>query len=352
MKTMAQEIHKLPDKGVFVIAGGGLGMLDNLLRTPGASNTVLEGIVPYSEESMNMFLGFKPEKSCSEETAKYLATEALYKAGFYDGSFGFAMTSTLTTTWKKKGDCRTHIAYIDENKTQTWNFIHNKGYDRKQQETMVSKYGLHCLYEVLTGEPSDYKTEIVYESDIKRLMDGAITHIWPKERSSVIMPGSFNPIHEGHILMKEHAEKLIGKKVLYELCINNIDKGMLTHDEIDRRMEQFDLDEIVVTNTPLFIDKALALGGNITFVVGIDTIIRLDKAKYYNNSYFKKQQVFEQLTELKTIFLVYGRHIDGIFRTLKDTNLNHDLWRLCTGIPEKEFRMDISSTELRSYTNI
>ena len=41
-------IHGSPTRLVLAVTGGGSGLISSLLSTPGASNTVLECIVPYA----------------------------------------------------------------------------------------------------------------------------------------------------------------------------------------------------------------------------------------------------------------------------------------------------------------
>jgi len=65
---------------VVSISGGGSAFISDYLATPGASASLLEALVPYSPESTDQFLGFKPENYCSERTARLLASSALRRA--------------------------------------------------------------------------------------------------------------------------------------------------------------------------------------------------------------------------------------------------------------------------------
>ena len=46
-------------------------------------------------------------------------------------------------------------------------------------------------------------------------------------------------------------------------------------------------------------------------------------------------------------FLVFGRQVDGKFRTLTDLQLPAALAQLCGEVSQAEFHQDVSSTELR-----
>ena len=69
---------------------------------------------------------------------------------------------------------------------------------------------------------------------------------------------------------------------LYELSINNADKGQICVDSLMERVKQFHDSELVITVSPLFVQKAL-LFQNSNFVIGYDTYIRLVDAKYYTD---------------------------------------------------------------------
>ena len=74
------QIHKSPCKVVLAITGGGAEIIGELLRHGSGSATVLDAVVPYSTGSMDRFLGRKPEKYCSEKTARLMAMVAYQRA--------------------------------------------------------------------------------------------------------------------------------------------------------------------------------------------------------------------------------------------------------------------------------
>ena len=52
----------------------------------------------------------------------------------------------------------------------------------------------------------------------------------------LILPGAFNPLHEGHRQMLAIAEELTGLPGAYELSVANVDKPFLDYREIERRL--------------------------------------------------------------------------------------------------------------------
>ncbi len=75
-----QRLRETPWRYVFSISGGGSAFLSDYLSLPGASASFLEGLIPYSPEATNAFLGFRPENYSSERTARLLASAALRRA--------------------------------------------------------------------------------------------------------------------------------------------------------------------------------------------------------------------------------------------------------------------------------
>ena len=74
------QVHKSPCKVVLAITGGGAEIIGELLRHGSGSATILDAVVPYSTDAMDRFLGRKPEKYCSEKTARLMAMVAYQRA--------------------------------------------------------------------------------------------------------------------------------------------------------------------------------------------------------------------------------------------------------------------------------
>ncbi|MYA16205.1 MAG: hypothetical protein F4Z28_05250 [Gammaproteobacteria bacterium] len=340
-------IHGTPRSGVFTVTGGGAGLLSRLLGVAGASGTVLEANVPYSSQSLRDWLGTEPGQACSDETARAMAMRALARSLELGGDFGFAITASLATTRPKRGAHRAHMAFQDISSTRTWRVAFDKETrSREKEERLVEAAAIQALAHALDlGEaPAMPGTHTADDGRFAGLMLGRVTHI-AAERFGAILPGAFNPLHAGHRAMRNDAEQRLGLRVGYELSIANVDKPMLDYQELYARLAQFEEGEVVVTKAPTFVDKARALGG-VVFVVGVDTLKRIAETRYYGTE-AERDAAIAELSAIGCRFLVYGREHGGSFKALEDLPLPTALHSMCTGVPEVQFRRDVSSTAIR-----
>ncbi|ORC89036.1 nucleotidyl transferase domain-containing protein [Trypanosoma theileri] len=206
-----------------------------------------------------------------------------------------------------------------------------------------------------------------------------------KERNTIIIqkqllfPGSFSPLHWGHTELARAAiqtvVKMISKdmqsvkkeemcctldevdenkvQLTYEITIHNADKGVIQSEtEIERRIQQFLQigKRVAVTSARLFSEKA-TLFPNHGFVVGIDTVKRIFDLKYYENS---REAMIESMLFIKSkggFFVVGGRTVtNGEENTWEDLNsikVPEELESMFIPISKEDFRVDVSSTELR-----
>ncbi len=136
---------------VLVVTGGGTQAIADLLTVPGASRTVLEALVPYSDKSVAEFLGASPIQAVSLETAAALAQQAYQRACSLRESgeipvVGLSCTATLVTDRPKKGDHRAHVGLSTSEHTRVFSLTLQKGArDRLGEERLVSDLLLQVL---------------------------------------------------------------------------------------------------------------------------------------------------------------------------------------------------------------
>ena len=165
-----------------------------------------------------------------------------------------------------------------------------------------------------------------------------------------LLPGSFNPVHEGHRRMLATAAGRLGAGTgaaagaAFELAIANPDKPPLSPEDAAARLAGFAGDETVwLTRAPTFPEKARIFPGA-TFAVGVDTIARIAEPRYYGGP----EGLARAIALLgRCRFVVFGRRAGTGFATLASIAVPAALRALCDGVSEAEFRADVSSTELR-----
>jgi hypothetical protein len=164
----------------------------------------------------------------------------------------------------------------------------------------------------------------------------------------ILFPGAFNPLHDGHREMARVATELTGWRVDFELSIENVDKPPLDYTEIATRGRQFSGGErLWLTRAPTFAEKSRLFPGAL-FIVGADTIARVGNAKYHGGTVESLQASHAEIARHGCRFLVFGRTLNGPFRTLDSLDLPASLRSLCESVDEQTFRADISSTAIRS----
>ena len=185
--------------------------------------------------------------------------------------------------------------------------------------------------------------------------------------------------------------------VLFEMSLTNADKPPMEVSEATRRINMFDccLDAggagesmpdvsmpddwgILLTSAPLFVQKVGILGQYVapssasvpfldesgaakarrkmTFIIGTDTMVRIINPKYYGDSIDGMLAAVREMGEAGVHFVVGGRLEQGKgedeepkFITGEEEleSLPSDVRDMFTIIQEEDFRLDLSSTELR-----
>lgn len=160
--------------------------------------------------------------------------------------------------------------------------------------------------------------------------------------------GSFSPLHQGHLAIVHHYEKFLGNEVTFVMTRNNIDKGSVGEEDLEKRKLQFlDLNrKCEVVNARTFLGTICELRDRIGFripppvdiLVGVDTWNRIHESRCYFDSIKETERVLHQLYLLAR-FIVFPR--DDI-----KPNLSKKPVRVL--VSKKLFKpIDISSSEIR-----
>ena len=177
-----------------------------------------------------------------------------------------------------------------------------------------------------------------------------------REPPRLLLPGSFRPLHEGHVAMAEAASRSTGLDCGFEFSLFHPEKPPLDYIAIRSRLKAFERRacRIYLTNAPTYLEKARLFPG-CTFVVGHDTALRIVDPRFYGSP-SGRDAMLDELERLGTRFLVFGRvDASGEFHEFSSREFEHPvagfLDRVATAVPGHVFRLDISSTEVRSRSS-
>jgi hypothetical protein len=386
---LVQQFHDAPTRIVLTATGGGSRAIANLLEVPGASRTLLEAFVPYSDQAMIDYLGSRPDEFCSNRTARAMAMAAFLharKLGQADialvaattqiassglsGSVnnpqsvdlaGAACTAGLLTDRPRRGSHRIHVALQTAAITATWSLeLLKDRRSRPEEEHVAGRMLLNAVAEscglearlaldLLEGE----KVEELRTTALRPWQDLLLGKVEIVSQGKTIpanpaiLSGAFNPLHAGHRRIAEIGADLLKKPVIMEITILNPDKPPLDYYEIDRRTKQFAPEQpLLLTRAATFEEKARLFPGA-TFLVGADTLRRIAMDRYYHNDTAACRTCMEYIASRGCRFLVFGRDMGTGFMQLADLDLPDVLRSICRDVSSEIFREDVSSTGIR-----
>ena len=372
IQEVIRRLHDAPHQGVLAVSGAGSQAVAWLLGVSGASRTILEVVVPYGRLSMIDLVGFEPDQFVSQQTALNMA-EACYRRAvrLREGDapvVGLACTATIATDRPKRGEHRAFIATWDELGWASSSLRLEKGHrDRAGEEELVSRLVVAALCQASGIEPGldfDFTEadDLVSQQEdhpapLQRLLNGEVGSVVvgldgdmqpDQPLRATLLPGSFNPLHHGHLGLAQAAAAMSGNEVVFELSITNVDKPPLDAGEVAKRLDQFQgKSRVVLTRAETYQKKARLFPG-CAFAIGWDTAIRLVAPRYYGDSETAMLTAIAEMWAAGCSFLVAGRKTNGDYHTLDDVPVPEGFRPLFQAIPESAFRVDISSTFLRS----
>ena len=373
-----QQVESLLQGGgqlALATTGGGGELASWLLNHPGASASVIEVQVPYREEALAAYLGSAGPHRVTAQTARDMADRAFVRArrftGVEEGIVGVGVTAALATSRSRSGEDRAYIALRLPQEYRLFDLHFEKGAaDRLAQEEGLSRFALAVLAEACGGGaispplPDYVKCSrhtlslqdplgLLVTGDIE-LVEFGLDGVWASEverGSRLLFPGSFNPLHEGHERLAVAAGRLSGRRPSLELSVENVDKPSLQRVDIEGRLAAMrGRFSVIMTRAPTFLQKARLFSG-CHFAIGYDTATRLLQGKYYEGGERGMVAALEEFRSREHCFWVAGRLQEGKYLALADIDVPAGFAALFAAIPEEDFRVDISSSKLRSRAN-
>ena len=287
---------------------------------------------------------------------------------------GLGATAALVSDRPRRGEHRFHIAFANAAGIAHCTAVLAKGRrDRAAEEDIVSRAIVLWLARAcgiaapsprsLLDTDEQFAETVVGNVDaIDQLVAGEVDRITVQPDgqmllsappSPVLLPGSFNPVHAGHVLLARVAEELRQQPSAFEISVTNVDKPPLGGETVRHRLAQFAWKSPVeLTRAPTFVEKS-RLFPKATFVIGVDTAERLIAPRYYGDDELRMHVALEEIASSGGSFLVAVRiDVTGRVRTLSDVPVPHRYADLFTEIPEQRFRFDMSSSEIRARAQV
>lgn len=358
----AERVNSRPQKIYLTVTGGGTGWAGDFLKHSGGSATLVGFNVPYATEMTDDFIGGKPrEKYVSDSTARQLAVASYEKAliavdDIYN-AIGIGVTCSLAHEDQREGRLNHgYLAVQTATRTDTiyFNFKDHVTVRSMQDwcvKRLIDKVILSKL-NIVVGEGAfnttffnkcieythslpDHNAEglevhipllFSHTGNDLTISDGDIT--------GLIFPGSFNPVHDGHLAMAKKAEELLGIKPTFEISIRNFNKPPLDIKEMTLRYRAIKKlgYPVILTTAPMMADKVRlpSLNADTIFMMGVDTHNRIsekDKATFIRPEH-------DDVGRL----LVFPR---------KGSNIKYKTDVHRKSLELLDFDMDISSTQIR-----
>lgn len=360
LKALGVNIH-------VVATGAGAGLQKMLWEIPGSSAYLSGCSFPYDGAEQEELLGFMPEHFCSEEAAVDLACAAYMKAYKFGGkkAVGLAVTASVASEKIHKGDHRAFACIVTDDTIRTAHETFDKavGIGARTQDGEDCDYlGFYLLVDTLgvqdftAGHVDFYHyqdaTALAADQFWKRPCFLATGHrgIEPGGRFA-IMPGAFNPPHEGHFGAARASSDEYNYPALFETTAEPPHKAALTVQELLQRAKMLHgYDRIFTRKLPYYLDKARAYPGK-PFILGADAMVRMMDPKWGLNPI----DMFKEFINLNTKLFVASREIAGklvtcedILNALRQDNEMKGVWSLATNVlMPLDGHWNISSTELR-----
>lgn len=316
--SLVSKIREVSPPFYVACAGGVEEILGTFTGVAGISSRYLGGVSCYHPVGFRRFCGTTlSEGFCSENGAILLARGAYREAQSFGDLhvLGIGITAALSTTRVLKGGGRVWLACVTKHAvfTETLDLVEEDS--RARQIDMAIRWCLDRIYLMISGGAPELKAcgniaRLHQQAQLAPMLvdvDGSSAPLVEEQlKGTIVFPGSFNPLHFGHLRIAQLLSMLTGREVVWELCLSNADvsKPSLTIEDLERRLPIMRGSRAIVGNLRLFVDKARVYRTD--FAVGADTWQRIFDVTYLRPEQTKRDLLAE-FDDLGVEFFVFQR---------------------------------------------
>lgn len=369
--NMWQDALKTANVNINVIAtGAGANLQGELWAPPGSSAYLSGASFPYSPEEQEELLGFMPEHFCSQEAVIDLASAAYMKAYQFGGKkpVGVGITASVASEKVHRGEHQVFVCVMSDDKVWLYHQVFEKGIGkniRSDNGSFCDTIGLWMIQDAVgissypnkaTAREYQDATQLATErffarpfftANGKRLAACETDQEYSMDHTA-LMPGAFNPPHDGHFGTADTMWRDYATKVVFEITAQPPHKEVLTVQQCLQRAKLLQgYDRLFTVSNPYYLDKARAFPG-VPLVLGADAMVRMLDPKWGLES----KATLQELYDLETDLYIVGRNVNGKWTTMgsiADSMISKDEREIFLDIAKPvRGEWDISSTEIRN----